>query len=157
MRLLYRFLILTALLATALQAMNLPSFEIEGNVKEKQKLTAKNIESLGTKEYSFYDPYLKKDVTYTGVLLTDFIEAYQGETPTNALSMKALDGYLVEFFRDEWERDKIVIATKIDGEYMSYKDLGPIKIVYPEYKESSKDKPSDFIKWIWMVKTIEFK
>jgi len=151
------FLLSLSLLSTILLADRIPSFVIEGEIKEGSymRLKPEQLDIGHTKSYTFFDPYLKKEVTYEGILLKDFVSLF-GNKDTKALYMSATDGYIAKFTKEEWESENILLAFKIDANYMDYKNFGPLKVVYPDYDKTLADSQIHFTKWIWMIKTIEF-
>ncbi|MCP4294954.1 MAG: molybdopterin-dependent oxidoreductase [Proteobacteria bacterium] len=118
-------------------------------------LTITDIEQSSLTEYRVRDPYTKKDTTYKGVLLRDFIKKY-GHHNVKKIIMLAIDGYRVEFLIDEWARWDILLATQKNGYYMGIKQGGPARIVFPYHKSKDIDKVKSHPKWIWQIKKIEF-
>ena len=68
-----------------------------------------------------------------------------------AVTATALNDYIVTIPTEELSRYPVLLALKINGEYMKVRDKGPIWIVYPsdtfsELRTSMTDK-----KWIWQL------
>ncbi len=114
-----------------------------------------DIEQSSLTEYRVKDPYTKKDTTYKGVLLRDFVKKY-GQRNIKKIIMLAIDGYRVEFLIDEWTRWDILLATRKNGSYMGIKEGGPARIVFPYHNSNDIDKVKSHPKWIWQIKKIEF-
>lgn len=139
-------------------AKRIPSFTLLGNLKDGQsdiRLKPQDLEGEWLKSYTVYDPHVKKELTFTGVHLNDFVKRY-GKPDTAKLVALAADKYKITFEKKEWENENILVAIQKDGEYMDYKNQGPIRIIYPHYDKSMLTNLTNFYKWIWMIKTIEF-
>lgn len=129
-----------------------------GKVKEeiKKRVSIANIEKLGLKEYKIIDPYTKKNTNYSGVDLKLFANFY-GKEEVESIVFKAIDGYEVTITKNEWQKYNILLATKLNNEYVSYDKKGPLRIIFPNYKLASENFAKNLPKWIWMINSIEFK
>ncbi len=134
----------------------LKSFELVGTTKsgKPMSLNAKDLLEIGLKNFQMYDPYLERDVEYSGVYLKDFID-YFGDDGVEKVTIRAADGYVSEFSKGEWDAQRIVVVCKMNGKFIDPADYGPLKIVYPDYGKRRDDDGSIFIKWIWMIKEIK--
>ncbi len=150
------FLCLNTLFATG--DLSLKKVKFFGELKEKSSLrvSIKDIEKLGYHNFVMEDPHLLKGAKFGGVFLKDFA-AYYGKSSLSSLVFTAIDGYEITISKEEWENDIILLSTKYNDKYTSYKTKGPLRIVYPKYNSNSKKYSKNLINWIWMIKTIEFK
>ncbi|UTJ07577.1 molybdopterin-dependent oxidoreductase [Arcobacter roscoffensis] len=130
------------------------SGELKPNIKKR--VSIKTIESLGIKSFEILDPYTKIKTKYSGVDLKTFANFFANEN-TKSISFNALDGYSVNITKKEWEKFHILLATRINGQIVGYDKKGPLRVVYPKYKKANENFAKNLPKWIWMIKSIEFK
>ena len=151
------FLLLTTALFAA-KDLSLKKVKFFGELKEQSSLrvSIKDIEKLGYHDFVMEDPHLLKGAKFGGVFLKDFA-AYYGKASLSSIVFTAIDGYEITISKEEWQNDIILLATKYNDEYTSFKTKGPLRIVYPKYNSNSKKYSKNLINWIWMIKTIEFK
>lgn len=116
-----------------------------------KRLTVAQLEKMPLVESEIFDPYLKKQVRYQGVCLTEFIKKF-ATSDTKNVRISAIDEYVIFFANDVAETDDFMLATRMDGELMSRAMSGPVKIVMKE-----NDPDNHYVeKWIWMINRIEF-
>lgn len=115
------------------------------------KVLAKTFKSI---KVDLYNPWEKREDKYEGVLLSELAKKYGKNT--NSLKLIALDDYTIEFLKDEYENERIMIAFKVNDEYISVRKKGPMRIVYLDYDPSKKRYENNLYKWMWMIKKIEF-
>lgn len=129
-----------------------------GNVKENvsKRISIEDIEKLGVNEYHVLNPYNKKLTKYTGVHLDKFISSF-GANNVETVSFNAIDGYNISISKKEWDMFTILLSTRTNDEYINYDNKGPLRIIYPKYDSTSENFTRNLPKWIWMIKTIEFK
>ena len=114
------------------------------------------LERLGLVEYSVHDPWLKESFTYTGVLMSDLLN-YAGIFHTaESVHVVALDDYQVDIPIADIKKWPILLATRVNGEYMSVDNYGPTRVIYP-YGSHSIDPTSHNDLWIWSVKSMEVR
>ncbi len=152
------FLILVLLSGESFALNRVAVIHLDGAVKNLTpgKVTVAELEKLPQTTYVTFNPYEKKRFTYTGVLLKDLVTAYAAPDCV-ALTVTARDEYQVTFFREEWLRWDILLATRTDGKTMSIRDSGPAKIVMPYDTVQNVDFDEYTPKWIWLIKSIHFK
>ena len=114
------------------------------------------LERLGLVEYSVHDPWLKETFTYTGVLMSDLLK-YAGTFHTaQSVHMVALDDYQVDIPIADIKKWPILLATRVNGEYMSVDNYGPTRVIYP-YGSHSIDPTSHNDLWIWSLRSMEVR
>lgn len=121
-----------------------------------KRVSIKEIEKISLADYSLIDPYTKIKTKYSGVHLNDFINTYAKKSVSKII-FKAIDGYEVEIEKKEWETFTILLATRINDKNVGYEQKGPLRIIFPKYDIASENYANNLPKWIWMIKTIEFK
>lgn len=131
--------------------------KIIGNKKDnvKKRISIKDIEKVGYVDFIIQDPHVKKKVKYGGVLLKDFISFYAKED-VSSITFIAIDNYKVTITKEEWENEVILFTTKLNDEYASFAQRGPLRVIYPDYDPHLKKYSKNLINWIWMIKSIEF-
>lgn len=120
------------------------------------QIKIRDIESFGLTTHHVYNPYEKKSSDYTGVWMSDFV-AHLGLETTKTLVITAIDDYQIQFSRDDWETTPILLVTQVNGHYIGYAEKGPMRIVFPTLKTEMLGYSNNLPKWIWMIKSFEFK
>lgn len=156
-----KYLLLITLFFSSLFGQNnleLKTIKFLGELKPniKKRVSIKTIESLGIKYYDVIDPYTKKQTNYAGVNLKVFASFFGNEN-TKSLTFKAIDGYEVTITKDHWEKNSVVLVTRVENEIVTYDKKGPLRIIYPKYKKADENFAKNLPNWIWMINSIEFK
>jgi hypothetical protein len=97
------------------------------------------------------EPFLKRRVTFEGVLLADLLAVAGVPDSASKISLTALDDYKVDFTLADVRSSQMLLATKADGKHMPVDRSGPIRIVFPD--GSSLGRNPDL--WIWSVSTLK--
>jgi hypothetical protein len=97
------------------------------------------------------EPFLKRRVTFEGVLLADLLAVAGVPDSASKISLTALDDYKVDFTLADVRSSQMLLATKADGKHMPVDRSGPIRIVFPD--SSSLGRNPDL--WIWSVSTMK--
>jgi hypothetical protein len=117
------------------------------NQGKKLALDLASLEKMRTVRMKTSEPFLKRKVTFEGVLLRDLL-AVAGVPPSaSKVNLTALDDYQVDFTVDDVGSSQMLLATKADGQRMPVDQAGPIRIVFPD--GSSLGRNPDL--WIWNV------
>lgn len=115
------------------------------------------LEALGLTTYTTFDPYEKRRVKYTGVLLTRLLEVLEADPAAERVQIVALDKYKVTLKVEDIRRWPILLATRMEDKEMPVLKKGPTKIVFP-YDSHPEIDPSKYNPlWIWQVKTMTVK
>ncbi len=119
------------------------------------KITIKALEANFTLHtVETYNPWEKRTEVYTGIWVSDLIKTYgQG---TTSLKLTAIDDYQVTLNNEEWQNLRILLATKVNGQYIDVKNKGPMRVVFPDYDAANKHYELSLPKWLWMIKRLEF-
>ena len=118
-------------------------------------VTIADLEKLTITEFSVMDPYKKEQRTYSGITVRDLVKHY-AKDGVKTISIKATDGYEVQFTHSEWLRWDIMLATRLNGKHIPLRESGPARIVMPFDTALDMDKVIYRPKWIWLVSKIEF-
>jgi hypothetical protein len=97
------------------------------------------------------EPFLKRRVTFEGVLLADLLAVADVPDTASTVSLTALDDYKVDFKVADVRSSQMLLATKADGKHMPVDRSGPIRIVFPD--SSSLGRNPDL--WIWSVSSMK--
>lgn len=113
------------------------------------------LESLGVTTLKTTTTWTSGEVEFEGVLARDILNAV-GAQGTEVLAT-ALNDYVVRLPLQELYRYPVMLAFKMNGEYLQIKDKGPIWLVYPrdqfpELRNSMTDK-----KWVWQLRELEVR
>lgn len=122
-----------------------------------KRMSVRQIEQLAPlAEVTMYDPWDKRTERYQGILMNEFVRKL-GQPGIKELLLSAIDEYQVTFHENEWQQFRIMIVTRVNGEYLSVREKGPMKIIFPDYEMSNKSYELNRPKWLWMINRIEFK
>jgi hypothetical protein len=97
------------------------------------------------------EPFLKRRVTFEGVLLADLLAVAGVPDTASTVSLTALDDYKVDFKVADVRSSQMLLATKADGKHMPIDRSGPLRIVFPD--GSSLGRNPDL--WIWSVSSMK--
>lgn len=127
------------------------------NVKEgaPKQITIKEIEKLGIVSQKVYNPYEKREDLYGGVLFDEFVKKY-AKKDVKSVTLIAIDDYEVTVPRSEWTTKRMILSTRMNGEYIPIRSKGPLRIVYPDFNPKKEEYQVNLAFWIWMIKKIKF-
>jgi hypothetical protein len=120
------------------------------NQGKKLALDIASLERMRTVRMETTEPFLKRKVTFEGVLLSDLLAVAGVPGSASKVNMTALDDYKVDFTVADVRSSQMLLATKADGKRMPVDRAGPIRIVFPD--GSSLGRNPDL--WIWSVSTM---
>jgi hypothetical protein len=136
-----------------------PGLELSGRIGPAGSgvltLDVATIERFGLVKYTVRDPWLEKDLEFTGVLLSDLIRLTGVPADATQLHVTALDDYEVDISIADVKRWPVMLATQVSGKPMSIEDKGPTRIVFPADPTIDAITYKDL--WIWQIKTIEVR
>lgn len=102
-----------------------------------------------------YNPWEKRTDSYTGIWLDKLISQLASDK-TEAVTFVALDNYQITFERAEWQADKIMLVTRVNGEHQPVRNKGPLRVVYQQFDPKNAAHGINLPKWIWMITRVEF-
>lgn len=133
---------------------------ISGNVQDGGpdriiKLDRAMLESLGTTKLKTSTAWTTGDSEFEGVLVRDLLEAVGAQGSTMVAT--ALNDYVTTIPLQEMYKYPVLLAFKMDGEYLKIWDKGPLWIVYPrdqfpELRTSQVDR-----NWVWQLSELEIR
>jgi hypothetical protein len=121
------------------------------NKGKKLELDLASLERMRQVRLEASEPFLKRRVTFEGVLLSDLLEVAGVSDSASKVSLTALDDYKVDFTLEDVRSSQMLLATKADGKHMPVDRSGPIRIVFPD--SSSLGRNPDL--WIWSVSSMK--
>lgn len=87
------------------------------------------LEALPAETIITKTPWTTGETEFTGVRMSVLME-YVGADDSN-ISLTALDEYTVDVVDPEFDEYPILLAYKVNGDYMSVRELGPLWVMYP--------------------------
>jgi hypothetical protein len=134
--------------------------KISGNISRENsdgivKLDWATLESIGVTTLRTTTVWTVGEVEFEGVLARDVMEAV-GARGSEVVAT-ALNDYAVTLPLEELYQYPVLLAFKMNGEYLQVRDKGPLWIVYPrdqfpELRNSMTDK-----KWVWQLSELEVR
>lgn len=94
------------------------------------------------------------DGTYEGPLLADVLQR-AGLAEAAALKAVARDGFSQVIPRDDWTRWPVMIATRRNGQPMTARTKGPLRIIYPRDMDKTLHDTVYRLRWVWLLQTLE--
>jgi hypothetical protein len=119
------------------------------------KLDRAALESLGVTTLKTTTVWTVGEVEFEGVLVRDVLDAVGAHG--SEVVARALNDYVVTLPLEELYQYPVLLAFKMNGEYLHVRDKGPLWIVYPrdqfpELRNSMTDK-----KWVWQLSELEVR
>ena len=121
------------------------------NKGTKLELDLASLEKMRQVQVEAAEPFLKRRVTFEGVLLSDLLKVAGVPDSASTVSLTALDDYKVDFKLSDVRSSQMLLATKADGKHMPVDRSGPIRIVFPD--SSTLGRNPDL--WIWSVSSMK--
>ena len=115
------------------------------------------LERFGLVEYKIADPWESKDVTYTGVLMSELIKYAGASASVTTIHMTALDNYEVDITIEDINKWPVLLATRTDGAYMDVDNGGPTRIIFPFGTDPEIEDLIYKNLSIWNIVTMEFR
>ncbi|WP_024560272.1 molybdopterin-dependent oxidoreductase [Franconibacter pulveris 601] len=88
-----------------------------------------SLEKLGVVSFQTTSPWYNGHTEFTGIPLQKLMD-YVGAKGT-VVKVTALNDYTTVIPLSDFRKYNVILATKINGEYMRIRDKGPLFIVYP--------------------------
>lgn len=143
---------LTLFFSTSVLAQSWPDVLVLSHDGEDRTLPIESLREQADTRFTFYDPYLGRDVDIRGVRLGEWAHEVFGEQ-AERLTLKAVDGFEVTF--SEWPGPRWVLVTHHDGDPIGLREKGPLRLVEHDYDDRNLENLRSFNEWIWMIERIE--
>ncbi|WP_333850191.1 molybdopterin-dependent oxidoreductase [Leclercia sp.] len=133
-------MLLSFVVATQAWAGELPKpagkvlLTLSGNIQNtnengKAVFDVASLEKLGLVSFETTSPWYNGRTTFTGVPLRKLMD-YVG-AKGSIVKITALNDYTTVIPLNDFRKYNVILALKINGEYMRIRDKGPLFIVYP--------------------------
>lgn len=134
--------------------------EVSGAIKEHNKgdmaeFDLPMLEKLGGAKLTTSTAWTDGTPTFEGVQISKLMERV-GATGKTVVAV-ALNDYKVEIPVDDFTRYPVILAYKMNGEYLKIRDKGPLWIIYPQDEFPALKTKQTQAKWVWQVKALQFK
>jgi len=110
----------------------------------------RTLDTLPTVSATLHEPFLKKDVRFTGVPMSALLGRAGISPKATKVQLHALDDYKVDFQVADLMAPGVLLATRADGAPIPIGKGGPVRLVFPPDSKVGKNK--DF--WIWSIDSI---
>ncbi|SNY70920.1 molybdopterin-dependent oxidoreductase [Enterobacter sp. CC120223-11] len=88
-----------------------------------------SLEKLGLVSFQTTSPWYDGRTTFTGISLQKLMD-YVG-AKGSVVKVTALNDYTTDIPLSDFKKYNVILALKINGEYMRVRDKGPLFVVYP--------------------------
>ena len=135
-----------------------PLITVTGNLRRTNQgdlmaLDRGTLARLAQVRMSTYEPWVKQDLSFRGVWLTDVLEL-AGIASTSGVRVVALDDYSINLTAAELRTGGILLATSDGaGADIPVEDGGPTRIVFQRGLKAGVNADQ----WIWSLRTIEVR
>lgn len=107
---------------------------VSGNIENtnrdgKAVLDIAGLEKLGVVSFQTTSPWYNGRTTFTGIPLQKLMD-YVG-AKGSVVKVTALNDYTTIIPLSDFKKYNVILALKINGEYMPIRDKGPLFVVYP--------------------------
>jgi hypothetical protein len=127
------------------------------NSGDTLKFDMATLESLGVVQYEVEDPFAKKKMVYSGVLLSQLLKVAGAAPDATTLTLWALDDYSTDMQIATANKWPVMIATQADGAYMPVDKSGPLISVFPFDDFPEIDHLTYDGQWLWSLARITVK
>ena len=122
------------------------------NESGKAVLDIASLEKLGTVSFQTTSPWYNGRTTFTGISLQKLMD-YVGAKGT-VVKITALNDYTTIVPLDDFHKFPVILALKMNGEYMRIRDKGPLFIVYPYDSSPELQNQIYYSRSAWQVSKI---
>ncbi len=110
------------------------------------------LEELGLTEIVTDTPWTKGLVRFEGVLVRDLLKAV-GATGTSIRAI-AINDYAVNIPLEDFEKYPVILALKMNEQYMRVREKGPLWVIYPWHDNPDLRTEVYHSRSIWQLKHI---
>ena len=119
-----------------------------------RKFGLAELEAAGLREVTTKSFWPADDGTYQGPLLADVLKLAGIENAV-AIRVTALDGFSQVIPRADWSHWPLLLATRRDGQPLSTRNKGPLRLIYPRDTDKKLEDTVYRLRWVWLVRSIE--
>jgi hypothetical protein len=122
-----------------------------GNVTARTtKVDLATLDAVAHESVTVHEPFLKHDVTFTGVRMSELLRRAGVKASAHTLHMHALDDYQVDLPIAEFATDGM-LATRADGKPIPIAKGGPIRLIFT----ASSAIAANTDNWIWSLDSVQ--
>ena len=131
-----------------------PLLTLSGNIENtneegKAVFDIASLENLGMVSFQTASPWYNGRTTFTGIPLKKLMD-YVG-AKGSIVKVTALNDYTTIIPLSDFKKYNVILAFKINGEYMRVRDKGPLFIVYPYDSEPELNNQLFYSRSAWQV------
>ncbi|MGG5838866.1 molybdopterin-dependent oxidoreductase [Huaxiibacter chinensis] len=153
-------MLLSFVIATQALADELPKpagkvlLTLSGNIKNtnepgKTVFDIASLEKLGMVSFQTASPWYNGRTTFTGIPMKTLMD-YVG-AKGSVVKVTALNDYTTVIPLSDFNKYNVILALKINGEYMRVRDKGPLFIVYPYDSKPELNNQVYYSRSAWQV------
>ena len=113
------------------------------------------LEGIGTKRLETSTPWTEGVQSFEGILIGDLLDTIGADGDT--VKAIALNDYVIDIPVSDFDRFEVLLALKMNGEYMRVRDKGPIWIVYPYDQHDELNEPGIKERAVWQLRELIVK
>lgn len=113
------------------------------------------LEQIGHKRLETSTPWTQGVQTFEGVSMGDLLEAVGADGET--VKAIALNDYMIDIPMSDVERYEVLLALKMNGEYMRIRNKGPIWVMYPFDQHEELIEPKTKDRSVWQLRELIVK
>lgn len=113
------------------------------------------LEQVGLDQIRTSTPWYDDIVTFEGVLAARLLD-HLGADGKQVIAI-ALNDYRAEIPLSDFVEKGVLLALKVNGDYLSVRDKGPIFIIYPFDSNEDLRNETHFVRSVWQLKALEIK
>ncbi|MBL0404169.1 molybdopterin-dependent oxidoreductase [Microvirga aerilata] len=113
------------------------------------------LEALGMTTIETTTPWHDGKVKFEGIPLDKLMK--QVGATGQRVAVVALNDYTTEIPMEDFERHNVILAIKLNGEYMSVRDKGPLFIIYPYDSNPALKTQTYYGRSAWQVARIDVR
>ena len=154
----------TFMLSASAQADNLPAptgevvLVVTGNIENTNKGKSAEfdmdmLEGVETISRTIATPWTEGTTAFSGPKLRSLLEEVGAHG--SKLIVKALNDYSAEIPMGDAENFDTMLATKMNGEYMTVRNKGPLFLIYPFDTNPELFNEKYFSRSVWQIREVE--
>lgn len=116
------------------------------------ELSIESLRKQANIEFTLFAPFRGREVRVRGFLLDTLLKKHLLRVPER-IKLTAYDGYDLTF--DNWQPNHWVIVTHEDGQPLSLRQQGPLRLIERDYTGRDPKNLRNFNDWVWMLRGIE--
>ncbi len=133
---------------------------VSGNIKHTNgdgvaRFDRNMLESLGMSALETSTRWTEGRPRFEGILARDLLARIGAEGTT--VHAVAINDYAVEIPLSDFQDYPVLLALKMDGEYMRVRDKGPIWVIYPTERFEELNAQSFQVRQIWQLKSLDVR